>query len=62
MMCSSHLGYCIATNSDFRHNLPLFTKQLLSLCIGGGTEGAVGAVAPTKYKTWGHCPHNRLQS
>ena len=30
--------------------------------IGGGTGGTVGAVAPTKYKAWGHSPHNHPQS
>ena len=30
-------------------------------CIGGGSGGAGGAAAPTKFKVWGHSPHNRSQ-
>ena len=30
--------------------------------IGGGTGEGGGAVAPTKYKAWGHSPHNHPQS
>ena len=48
------LVYCILHN--FTIEIPSYA------CIGSGTRGAVGAVAPTKYKAWGHIPHDCPQS
>ena len=42
--------------------LSIFDENELEVSIWGGTRGAVGAVAPTKYKAWGHSPHDRPQA
>ena len=45
--------------------LSIFDENELEVSICGGTRGAVGAVgavAPTKYKAWGHSPHDCPQA
>ena len=56
----NHLGGgkgCNLLNAEPLLGLPLELHQ--PQFIGVGNEGAVGALASTSCKLWGHCPHNQ---
>ena len=44
--------------THIRESVDSLYKDAADGYIGGETGGAMGAVAPTKYKVWGHRPHD----
>ena len=44
--------------THIRESVDSLYKDAANGYIGGETGGAMGAVAPTKYKVWEHSPHD----
>ena len=52
---------CVSNSCVYLIHVCISFMCVSNSCIGGGSGGAGGAAAPTKFKVWGHSPHNRSQ-